>query len=218
MTERNPRRVIKAAVIVLIVLLPYAIAFRDPLFGALTMAGLLALAQPILPLTLLAAVGVTVAVLCRSDERSLLAFRSPRHRAFAWRSLALAVCGLIFGLVEAGAVHLRPSPDCDPLRELCGPMRLEGWHEYRGWPISWVNAGVVDAYDQAQAVIGFVLDLLLWFWIVSVPHALVLLAARAGRWWRRARKRPDSRSGQGGLLAGTDPPETTHTLMGRSPR
>ena len=61
------------------------------------------------------------------------------------------------------------------------------------WPIPWIASGVVDDYDRAQSVVGFALDVLLWFWIVSIPQMVGAGVRRliGALRWRRLRWRQE---------------------------
>lgn len=151
--------------------------FHDDLFGGLVVAALLIVVQPLI-LVLLVPVALTLALLFRFDSNTLLAFRSRMHRDFVVRSLALVSLGMMIGLTSTSSVALHARSDCVRLRYFCEPIRAEGRHDAQGWPIPWIASGVVDDYDRAQTVVGFALDVLFWFWIVSIPQGLWWLGVR----------------------------------------
>ena len=127
---------------------------------------------------LLVPIAVTVALLFRYDDRSFLAFRSHTRRDFVVRTLAVVSLGMMLGLASMGSVAMHARSDCVKLLNFCEPIRAEGRHVYRGWPIPWVSDGAVDDYDRASNILGFGLDVLLWFWMVSIAQGLGWLGVR----------------------------------------
>ena len=168
------------------------VVLRDDLFGGLVVAALLVVVQPLI-LLLLVPVALTLALLFRFDSETLLAFRSPTHRDFVVRSLALVSLGMMIGLASRSSVALHSRTDCVRLLNFCEPTRAEGRHDARGWPIPWITSGVVDDYDRAQSIVGFALDVLLWFWIVSIPQMVGAGVRRliGALRWRRLRWRQE---------------------------
>ena len=108
------------------------VVLRDDLFGGLVVAALLVVVQPLI-LLLLVPVALTLALLFRFDSETLLSFRSPAHRDFAVRSLALVSLGMMIGLASRSSVALHSRTDCVRLLNFCEPTRAEGRHDARGY-------------------------------------------------------------------------------------
>ncbi len=184
--RKQSRRTVWRATGIGVLLLIALVVFRDDLFGGFFVAAWLVVLQPLI-LVLLVPVAITLALLFRFDPETLLAFRSPTHRDFVVRSLALVSLGMMVGLASMNSVALHTRSECVRLVYFCEPIRAEGRHYGRGWPVPWIAYGVVDDYDRAQAVDGFTLDVLLWFWMVSIPQAVGSLAWRGIHVLRRSR-------------------------------
>lgn len=103
--------------------------------------------------------------------------------------MALVSLGIMVGPASVHSVGMQTRTDFAKVLNFCEPIRAEGCRVYRGWPIPWVSSAAVDDYDGASDVFGFALDVVFWFWMVSIPQVLGLLTQRLvraiGRWRRR---------------------------------